>query len=33
MLQKTEQYDFKSVLMLFEAIASVAYWTASKSAI
>ena len=26
MLLKTEQYDFKSVLFLFEAIGTVAFW-------
>ncbi len=28
MLEKTAQYDFKSVLFLFEAIGTVAYWVA-----
>lgn len=30
MLAKTEKYDFKSVLFLFEAIGNVALWVASK---
>ena len=33
MLTKTEQYDFKSVLFLFEAIGAVAYWVAKNQSL